>query len=171
MIYDYTLHDKLKLEIETMNTNIPMIKSIALWSIELLFTFTIFGFNIQIGSTVYNWFAGLFGGFLFFWVMYFDDQIDNKAAFKMAFMGPTLAVFLGPWICEIRDVKLEDNSAPVVYLCIAFFGLTVVKIFYGFSKYAEKELPAMFWAMVKRKLNLIGKKPKSSQIADPSKPK
>lgn len=141
-----------------MNNNISMIKSIALFSVELLFTFTVFGFNIKLGSNVYNWFAGLFGGFMFFWIMYFDTKIDNKAAFKMAFMGPTLSVFLSPWICEIRGVSLDEKSAPVIYFFVAFFGLTIVKVLYGFSKRVEEELPQIVMNFIRKKFDTSSKK-------------
>ncbi len=140
-----------------MNTT-TMIKSTLLWITELLFTFTIFNFNLSIGSTFYNWFAGLLGGFIFFWFMYFDEEVNNKAAFKMSLIGPSLSVFFGKWICEKYNIPLDSTDASIIYLLVAFFSLSAAKIAYGFSRNAEKELPAMLWKYLRKKLGLRNEK-------------
>lgn len=131
--------------------NIQMMKNVGIWALELAFTFTLFGYNISIGSTFYNWFAALFGGFMYFWLMYFDEDTSNKAALKMAFFGPGIAVIIAPIICEYYGITLNRPLARAVYMLVSFFGLTTVTILYSLSKSIKKEAPSIIWRIIRKK--------------------
>lgn len=129
-----------------------MIKNVGIWALEFAFTFTLFGYNLSIGSTFYNWFAALFGGFMYFWLMYFDEETPNKAALKMAFFGPGIAVIFAPIICEYYGVGLERHAARAVYMLVSFFGLTIVTILYSLSKSAKKEASGIIWKIIRKRI-------------------
>lgn len=125
-----------------------MIKTISIWALEILFTFSFLGYNITLGSTFYNWLSALFGGFLYYWLMRYDEEVPNKAALRMVFVGPPLAVVFGPIICLKLGIALEHPNAKGIYLVFAFLGLTIATFIYNLSKKAKSEGPSIAWNFI-----------------------
>lgn len=129
-----------------------MIKNSVLLFAEFIMTFTFLGYNLEIGSSVYNWLAALGGGFFFFAMMYYDPKIDNRAAIKMAFIGPSIAVVFAPLACEHYNIAFDRSAAKAIYMTIAFFGLVFVRIAYGLSAMMERDVAVLLWNIIKEKI-------------------
>ena len=128
-----------------------MIKNSIAWGLELITGFVIFGYNIEIGSGVYNWLSAFVGGGLFYSMMLYDDKTDNREAIRVAISGPALAVIFAPVLCEKYAITFDQPMAKAIYCGIAFCGLFAIKIVYQVTSIAAKELPTLVWGAFKNR--------------------